>query len=77
MNAIAYPPVRIAIKAGEGDLVQVRYLESERIVQQTLGEFLDSHIHEMTDEEVDALHAYDKVAIESRVMGPYTVEVVR
>jgi len=31
----------------------------------------------MTDAEVDALYAGDKVVIESPIMGPYTVEVIR
>lgn len=77
MNAIAYPNVAIGFKATEDDLVSVRYLEGGAVRQLTLGDFLDANIHEMSDEEVNALYAGDKVLVESSVNGPFTVAVVR
>lgn len=69
--------VRIKMKPSEDALVLVRYLEDATVRHVTLGEFLDAHIQEMTDAEVDALHAGDKVALECPFFGPYTVEVVK
>lgn len=69
--------VKIGVKADDSEMMLVRYLEDERQVETQLGDFLDANIHEMTDAEVEALYAGDKVAIVSRVMGPYTVEVIR
>ena len=77
MSALNYPHVHIGIKASEDDLVSVRYLEGGAVRQLTLGDFLDSNIHEMTDEEVNALYAGDRVTIASPVNGPYIVEVCR
>lgn len=74
---VAPKSVTIGVKADESEMVLVRYLEDERQVETQLGDFLDANIHEMTDAEVEALYAGDKVAIVSRVMGPYTVEVIR
>lgn len=75
--AVAPSSVRIGCKAAESSLVLVRYLESGDVRNVTLGDFLDANIGDMTNAEVDALYAGDKVQLESRVMGPYTVEVIR
>lgn len=74
---VAPSSVRIGFKAAETDLVSVRYLESEHVVEVTLGAFLDANIGSMTDAEVDSLYAGDKVTLESRIMGPYVVWVNR
>jgi len=69
--------VKIGVKADESEMVCVRYLEDERQVETRLGDFLDANVHEMTDAEVDALYAGELVTIVSRLMGPYTVAVIR
>jgi len=75
--AVAPSSVTIGVKADEHDLVQVRYLEGGGVRQLELGDFLDANIRDMTDEEVDALYAGDKVVVESPIMGPYEVQVLR